>query len=95
MIQTVSDLRRILDDCGDGVLLRVDGRPVRGAQVEGANPPTLVLVTDPAQEVGPTTAPLNPVPEPEDQPEPPADLVEEPDLFVDVPPPDEIPENDE
>jgi len=44
---TVSDISRVLADCGDGVEVKADGRPLLVAQVEGTDPKFLNLVSQP------------------------------------------------
>lgn len=45
---TVSDLNRVLADCGDGIEVKADGNTLLTAQVEGTDPRFLNLVSQPA-----------------------------------------------
>ena len=45
---TVSDLNRVLADCGDGLEVKADGNTLLAAQVEGTDPRFLNLVSQPA-----------------------------------------------
>jgi hypothetical protein len=43
-----SDLRRALDDCGDGIEVKADGRALIAAQIEGTDPRYLNLISQPS-----------------------------------------------
>ena len=44
----VSDIARVIADCGDGIEVKADGHPIIAAQIEGNDPKVLNFISQPA-----------------------------------------------